>query len=127
MPPRYRLLYVEDHPVNVVIMQELLRQRPDIELRCVGTGAEGLAELRAWRPQLLLLDLQLPDMTGQQVLRQVRADAASADLPCIALSANALADDEPSLRAAGFDEAWRKPLDFARFLHALQRRLPRQE
>ena len=86
----HRLLYVEDNPVNTLVLQELLTKRPDIELVCEEDAQRGLHRAKNWLPQLVLLDMQLPDLDGFEVLKRLRADPSTADLPCIALSANAM-------------------------------------
>jgi len=70
--PDYRLLYIEDNPVNTLIVEELLNRRPDIALRCCEDGQSGLAEARAWQPQLVLLDMDLPDMDGREAVKAMR-------------------------------------------------------
>ena len=71
------------------------------------------------RPELILLDMQLPDCDGFEVLRRLRAQPATADIPCIALSANAMPDDIQRALAAGMADYWTKPLHFGGFMAAL--------
>lgn len=114
--PCYRLLYVEDNPVNALIVEELLRARPDIELAIEDTGAAGLWRAIEWQPHLLLLDHDLPDTTGPALLEALRAEGLTA--PCALISARD-ADLPP-----GFDACWTKPLNFTAFLNGLARWLP---
>jgi CheY-like chemotaxis protein len=79
-------------------------------------GATGLALARHLQPDLVLLDMQLPDIDGHEVLRQLRAEAATAGLRVVALSANAMAEDIERTRRGGADDYWTKPIDSARFL-----------
>jgi CheY-like chemotaxis protein len=72
----------------------------------------------------VLIDLQLPDFDGFEVLRRLRADPGTAAIPCIALSANAMPEDIERGLAAGFADYWTKPIDFAAFLTALKKRFP---
>jgi PAS domain S-box-containing protein len=117
-----RVLYIEDNPVNALIISELLTQRGDIELQVAVDGASGVAQAQVLRPDLILLDMQLPDIDGYEVLRQLRARPATAHIPCIALSANAMPEDiERGLRA-GLSDYWTKPLDFAAFRAAIGKR-----
>ena len=85
-----RVLYVEDNPVNVELMRELLRLQPGIELRVAEDGPAAIALVSAWQPQLVLLDLDLPGMSGLELLRRLRANPATADFACVAVSAFAL-------------------------------------
>ncbi len=113
------LLYIEDNAVNMLVMRELLRQRPDLDFAGAVDGASGLAAARQLQPALILLDMQLPDTDGHAVLRALRADPATAGIRCIAVSANAMPEDMQTARAAGFDDYWTKPLDLAALLRAL--------
>ena len=126
MTTRYRLLYIEDNPVNTLVVEELLARRPDIELRCADTGQAGLAEAATWQPELVLVDMQLPDMDGFQVLRGLQAQAALSGVPAIALSANAMPDDIALALQAGFSAYWTKPIDFKAFYAGLDARLPQR-
>jgi signal transduction histidine kinase/CheY-like chemotaxis protein len=115
-----RLLYIEDNPVNLLIVQELLAQRPDLELDTAVDGLSGVRLAAQRVPDLILVDMQLPDIDGHEVLRRLRADAATAEIPCIALSANAMPDDIARALRAGFADYWTKPLDLQRFMRSLQ-------
>ena len=116
-----RLLYVEDNEVNLLIVSELVRGRSDLEFLSAVDGGSGVACAQAHRPALILLDMQLPDMDGHEVLRRLRADPLTADIRCIALSANAIPDDIRRAREAGFDDYWTKPLDLRAFMRAMDR------
>ena len=118
------VLYIEDNAVNMLLVRELIRQRPHLEFHGASDGASGVALARALRPVLVLIDMQLPDGDGTDVLRQLRADPATRDLTCVALSANAMAEDMQRARAAGFADYWTKPIDLANFLIALDRLVP---
>jgi hypothetical protein len=78
-----------------------------------------VARAREARPDVILVDMQLPDFDGFEVLRRLRADAALAGARCIALSANAMPADVARARAAGFDDYWTKPIDVAQILDGL--------
>jgi len=116
-----RLLYIEDHPVNQLVVEELLSKRPAWTLRCADDGRQGLACALDWRPDLILLDMELPDLHGCQVLARLRGDPRSAAIPCIALSANAMPDDVDRACRDGFAAYWTKPIDFKAFLQGLDR------
>ena len=114
-----RLLYIEDNPVNALIVRELVAQRGHLTLDEADDGASGIDSARRLQPDLILLDMQLPDIDGIEVLRRLRADPSTASIPCIALSANAMPEDIQHALGAGFADYWTKPLDFRIFLGAL--------
>jgi PAS domain S-box-containing protein len=114
-----RLLYIEDNPVNALIVRELIAQRGNLTLDEADDGASGIHSAREHRPDLVLIDMQLPDFDGLEVLRRLRADPSTAAIPCIALSANAMPEDIQRALGAGFADYWTKPLDFRVFLGAL--------
>jgi CheY-like chemotaxis protein len=119
------VLYIEDNEVNMMIVRELLAQRPDIAFEGAADGASGIERTRALRPALVLVDMQLPDVDGLAVLRRLRADPSTAQVPCVALSANAMPEDVQRARTAGFDDYWTKPIDLSDFLKALDRWVPK--
>ncbi len=114
-----QLLYIEDNPVNALIISELVARRGDLALHVAVDGNSGVARARALKPELILLDMQLPDIDGYEVLRRLRADPATASIPCIALSANAMPKDVARALAAGMADYWTKPLDFNAFMASL--------
>ena len=118
------VLYIEDNPVNMLLVRELVRQRPHLEFHGAVDGASGIALARTLQPLLVLIDMQLPDGDGLAVLRQLRADPATRHLTCVALSANAIAEDVQRARDAGFADYWTKPIDLAKFLIELDRLVP---
>jgi CheY-like chemotaxis protein len=119
--PAGTVLVIEDNPVNLLLMEAMLGQLT----RCRMLGAElpetGLQLARAERPDLILLDIQLPGIDGYEVLRRLRAEPATRDIPVIAISANAMRTDIERGRAAGFDDYLTKPIDQPLLLAALQR------
>jgi CheY-like chemotaxis protein/anti-sigma regulatory factor (Ser/Thr protein kinase) len=117
--PAKRLLYIEDNPVNLLIVSELVSRRPQLHFDAAPDGASGVARARATQPSLILIDMQLPDFDGHEVLRRLRADPSTASIRCIALSANAMPEDIRHALAQGFDDYWTKPLDFKRFMAAI--------
>lgn len=129
MPDRAapRVLYVEDDRIHLILMEEVFRLLPGWELRMAETGAEALAALAESPPAVVLVDMNLPDMTGLQLRQRVNADAALA----AALQGTrwvALSADDPSAlvraaREAGFDDYWLKPIDVPQLQAGLQRLL----
>jgi PAS domain S-box-containing protein len=116
---RLKLLYIEDNPVNVVLVQELVALRPDVQLAVAVDGLSGVAQAGADVPHVILVDMQLPDIDGFEVLRRLRADPGLSETTIVALSANAMPEDVNRARVAGFDDYWTKPIDFHAFLRAL--------
>lgn len=109
------VLYVEDHPVNVLLMQALFAKRPYARLAVATDGASGLRAALEDPPELLLLDLRLPDCHGTALLRRMREHSVLAQVPAVAVTA----EDPASLEHGDFVEVWHKPLD----LHATLLRL----
>jgi PAS domain S-box-containing protein len=120
------LLYIEDNPVNTLLVRELVAQRPGLTLTCAADGLSGVARAAEVGPDLILVDMQLPDIDGHEVLRRLRTHPATAGTPCIALSANAMTPDVEAALAAGFSDYWTKPIDIPAFLDALDRLFARQ-
>ena len=119
------ILYVEDNPVNVAVLQALLEQRPNVRLLTAADGAGGLALAIAERPDVVLIDMQLPDLDGYAVHAKLRAAPQTAATPCIALSANAFPEHVAQARAAGFLDYWTKPIDAAAVLARIDQLLAR--
>jgi PAS domain S-box-containing protein len=120
------VLYVEDNPVNLLLVRELLALRPQCRLIAAEDGAQGIAAALAELPDLLLLDMQLPDTDGIRLMQRLRAEPRLADATYIALSADAMPERIAAARAAGFDDYWTKPLDFEQFLAGIDRLLAAQ-
>ena len=118
------ILYIEDNAVNVLLVEELVRALGGMRIVSEPSGATGVERALVLRPDLVLVDLQLPDFDGYEVLRRLRADARTSAIPCIALSANAMREDIERGLAGGFADYWTKPIDFAVFIAALHRLFP---
>jgi PAS domain S-box-containing protein len=117
--PQRHVLYIEDEPVNVLLMEEVFRGQAGWTLEVARDGAQGLALARRAPPDVLLIDMNLPDMSGIEVVRALRNDPATAGLRCIALSADAMREQIETARAAGFNDYWTKPIDVRRMIGAL--------
>ena len=87
-----------------------------MRLHTAPDGRSGIARSHELKPAAVLIDLQLPDIDGFEVLRALRGDPVLQGVVCIALSANAMPDDVARARRSGFDDSWTKPIDFAQFL-----------
>ena len=118
------ILYIEDNSSNLVLIEILLARSKHVELFSAKKGAEGLHMAQQQRPDLILLDLQLPDMSGEEVLQELRASASLKDIPVVILSADALATTIHRLKAGGANDYLTKPLDVALFFSTLNRLLP---
>ncbi|MBI5258925.1 MAG: PAS domain S-box protein [Burkholderiales bacterium] len=117
------VLYIEDNEVNCLLIEGYLRDRPGITLTCCSTGAEGLMQARRLRPSLILIDTHLPDLDGNELVRQLMADPDLYRTPCVAFSADQdLRAVERAIRA-GFREYLHKPVASAEFLALVDRLL----
>ncbi len=114
-----RVHYVEDNPTNVEVMRGILAQRPQVRLQVSTMGLDGLSAIRADRPDLILLDMQLPDISGLELLRHLKQDVAVADIPVIVVSADATAGRIEEALTLGALQYVTKPVEVARFLHLL--------
>ncbi|MFT3954065.1 MAG: PAS domain S-box protein [Piscinibacter sp.] len=117
------VLYIEDEPLNALLMQEVFRLRPAWTLQVVDRGQPGLARAAELRPDAVLVDMNLPDMNGAEVVRRLRADERTHALRCVALSADVMAEQIEAALAAGFDDYWTKPIDVSQVLAGLDRLL----
>ncbi len=118
-----QVLYIEDDRLNIVLMEEVFRTLPGWQLQCAEDGAQALELLRELRPDLVLVDMNLPDMNGLTLLERLRADASLPPLRCVALSADDQDEQVQAARAAGFCDYWVKPIDVRRIAQALQKAL----
>ena len=118
-PAALSVLYIEDNAVNVILVQQLVAMRPAMALTCAPDGASGVAQALQSVPDVVLIDMHLPDMDGIEVLHRLRAVPELAHTKMLALSANGVGDDITAALAAGFDDYWTKPIDFRQFLAGL--------
>jgi len=114
------VLYIEDNPVNAILVEQLMQRWPRVKLIVAADGITGLERARALVPDLVLLDMQLPDIDGLSVLKDLKADPATRSLTVVALSANAGADEVRLAREAGATDYWTKPIDFASFMRGMR-------
>jgi CheY-like chemotaxis protein len=114
--PQGVVLYIEDNPVNLLIVEQLLARWPGVKMLQATDAARGIELARSEQPDLVLLDMHLPDMDGPQVLEALQADALTRDLRVVILSAAAMTEDVEHARSRGAIDYWTKPLDFERFL-----------
>jgi len=122
-----RVLVVEDNQVNLELVVALL-EAEDCTVISAGTGEEGIRRALQERPDLIFMDIQLPEATGYEVTRRLKQEPATARIPVVALTAQAMKGDRERALAAGCDEYCPKPLDVRRFREIVRRFLsPRQD
>jgi signal transduction histidine kinase/CheY-like chemotaxis protein len=113
------LLYVEDNPANLMLVEDLIARRPDIRLLSARDGNRGVDIAQASRPDVILMDINLPGISGIQALRILAEDPATAHIPVIALSANAMPRDIEKGLEAGFFRYLTKPIKVNEFMDTL--------
>jgi CheY-like chemotaxis protein len=113
------VLYIEDNLSNLSLVQQILDERPEISLITAMQGSIGLELARRHAPNLILLDLHLPDIPGWDVLAQLRADDKTRSIPTIVISADATRGQIQRLKQAGASAYLTKPLDINEFVEAL--------
>jgi CheY-like chemotaxis protein len=111
----HRILLVEDNEMNRNMLVRRLVRR-GFEVISATTGLEGLAMARSEKPDLVLMDLSLPEMDGWEAMRRLRADVRSAKLRIIALTAHAMTEDRRKATEAGCDDFDTKPVDIERLI-----------
>ena len=111
-----RILCVEDNEANFQLIETILSDQLDTELTWAETGQKGIDLALTAQPQLILLDLDLPDMHGSQVLAQLRSTPATAAIPVIVISADATSNQIERMLAAGARDYLTKPFEVRRFL-----------
>jgi PAS domain S-box-containing protein len=113
------LLYVEDNPANLMLVEDLIARRPDIRLLTARDGDSGIEIARTSLPDVILMDINLPGISGVQALKVLAQDAATARIPVVALSANAVPRDIERGMEAGFFRYLTKPIKVDEFMDAL--------
>jgi CheY-like chemotaxis protein len=118
-----RVAVVDDNSDNRLIIRTILEDQYEIEE--FATGIEAIQAFRQRRPDVVILDISLPEMDGTEILRFIRSDARLQDLPVIALTAHAMVGDREKYLNAGFDDYVAKPiLDMNLLFSAIRRLLP---
>lgn len=114
-----KILYIEDNRSNLELVQRILARRPGVALLVATQGQPGLEMARTQAPDLILLDLHLPDMTGEEVLRRLRETPQTRGIPVVVISADAIPAQIERLLATGAHAYLTKPLDVKQFLSVL--------
>jgi len=117
--PLHTLLYVEENPANLMLVEDLIERRPDIKLLTARDGISGVATARATLPDVIVMDINLPGISGLKALEILSADPATAHIPVLALSANAMPRDIDKGLAAGFFRYLTKPIKVDEFMNTL--------
>ncbi len=117
--PRRTLLYVEDNPANLKLVEEIVRFRPDLVLLSAPDGHLGIALAKAHLPDMILMDLNLPCVSGMDALKELRSDPRTAHIPVIALTASAMPRDVERGLANGFFRYLTKPINIDEFTEAI--------
>jgi len=110
------VLYVEDNKANQVYVQHIFKRRPDLRLLCSESGRDGIALAREHKPSIVLTDILLPDISGHEVLKELRANRDTEATPVIAVSANATPNDIELGKKSGFVAYLTKPLGITELL-----------
>ncbi|HEX7984123.1 MAG TPA: ATP-binding protein [Duganella sp.] len=113
------LLYVEDNPANLNLVEQLITRRPDLKLLTAVDGYAGIQLARTYQPDVILMDINLPGVSGFGCLKILQEDATTAHIPVMALSANAMPRDIEKGEEAGFFRYLTKPINVAQFMDAL--------
>ena len=117
---RVRILHIEDNATNLELVEQVLSRSPGIELLAAMTGSLGLELARAQRPDLILLDLHLPDLSGIEVLDALRADPGTARIPVVVVSADATPDQIRRLKGSGVVAYLTKPIDVGELVQTVE-------
>jgi PAS domain S-box-containing protein len=118
-PPRRTVLYVEDNPANLELVEQLIARRPELRMLSAADGSLGVEFARAHLPDVILMDIHLPGISGVEAMKILRADPVTAHIPIIALSANAVPRDITACLEAGFFDYLTKPIKVDVFTAAL--------
>ncbi|OGU13642.1 MAG: hybrid sensor histidine kinase/response regulator [Geobacteraceae bacterium GWC2_53_11] len=117
--PQYTLLYVEDNPANLMLVEDIIERRPDIRLLSARDGKSGIKLARTSLPDVILMDIHLPGISGIEAMKILAADHTTADIPVVALSANAIPRDIEKGLEAGFFRYLTKPINVNEFMDTL--------
>ncbi|MBS4095817.1 MAG: PAS domain S-box protein [Sulfuricella sp.] len=119
LPPNgaaHKVLYVEDNPSNLKLVEQIMVRRPDLHLLTAPNGRRGIEIARASRPEVIVMDINLPDINGVEVLKVLRTNPTTAHIPVVALSANAMPSDIEKGMQAGFFQYLTKPIKVGEFM-----------
>jgi two-component system cell cycle response regulator DivK len=120
------ILIVEDNEKNLKLVRDVLQAKGYVTIEA-GTAEEGIDLARERSPGLILMDIHLPGMSGIEALKALRAEAATASIPVIAITASVMKESVREVMAAGFNAFIEKPINVLGFLEQVRRLLPVEE
>ncbi len=118
---KMRVLYVEDNMYNLMLFDDVMRTRDDVEMRMAQNGAQGFEVANSWQPDVLVLDGRLPDTHGIDLLKRMRSITGLEATPAFMCSADTLPEHKILAEQAGFTGYWTKPVDFDKVFDELDR------
>ena len=118
--PHYKLLYIEDQDLNTRLVERILDPLPEYRLLTAPEGGAGLALAREHQPNLILLDLNLPDMSGDEVLRRLKSDTTVSHIPVIMVTADVMSERIENLLKNGASGYLTKPYKLDQFLKVIE-------
>ncbi|MDH5328061.1 MAG: response regulator [Gammaproteobacteria bacterium] len=118
---QYLVLYVEDNPANLRLMQQIIRLREDLKLIHAASGQMAIDMVEQENPDLILMDINLPDIDGFSALFILKDNESTKDIPVIAVTANAMPDDVQRGKDAGFFDYITKPVELDRLLESVDK------
>lgn len=121
-----KVLIVDDNELNLELARDVL-ELDDFDVKVADNGADGVALAREWVPDLVLMDIRMPGMTGVEAMQIIRADANIGHLPVFALTASVMKGEREALIAQGFDEFLEKPIDPVHFAVEVGRLLEKHQ
>ena len=113
------MLYVEDNPANLALVEQIIARRADVHLVSVAEAGIGIAFARSHLPDVILMDINLPGISGMDAMQILRSDPRTAHIPILALSANAVPRDIQHAIEVGFLDYITKPIKVSSFLQVL--------
>ncbi len=119
-----RVLYIDDDRINTLLFVETCRFAGGVQVETAATGAEALAIAPKWRPDLLVIDLHLPDALGYSLLPKLREQLGAPDLPAFLCTADLAGEVAGPAQQAGFTGCWTKPVELRTVLAELANRSP---
>lgn len=119
----HQVLYIEDNDANALLFKRIFQRLPTMSLTIIATGAEGLEFVRREKPRLVLLDLHLPGISGEEVLRAIRADETLSGCAVIIVTGDAALDTRARMEALGASMTLTKPIKVQQLIAAVEHAL----